>query len=324
MYSAAAKGCPSGFRRVRDPGGGWAYRRGADDSPVRSRGVVARLRRVRVPPAYTDVCYSADPAAALQATGTDERGRRQYVYSRAHREAAAASKFARMARFGRALPDIRRAVRRMLAADEPRLRRRGLALALVDRCRLRPGAPEYVRANGTHGAATLRRRHVRVTGGGQGLRIAFRGKRRIRNECVIPRDAGLVAAARSLLRADEGLASPRDLNAALPDGMFVKDIRTWGANVEFLKAALARPGAATRELVADTARKLHNTPRVCRRSYVLPALLAWASETRGVAGRGLPSRAEPLTPGLSSNESRLLRFLESPRGDVPAAAAATA
>lgn len=277
---------------------------GADGRPVTDRQTLERLGRIRVPRSYRRACYNPDAAARLQATAYDSTGKRQYIYSRAHRDRAAREKFARVRRFGEALPAIRRDVAAMLRSPVLTNRRRGLALALVDRCRLRPGAPEYVQKNGTHGAATLRTGHVHVRGGG--VQVAFRGKKRVMNRCLVnDRLVAKVAAGAGLLREDVGLASPRDLNKALPPGLFVKDIRTWGANVEFLKAALDNRHLPAHRLIRIVAAKLHNTPRVCRQHYVLPALYKWAD-----GARGLPD--PPAVRGLTANEARLLAFLKRP------------
>ena len=86
----------------------WAYFDG--DKRVTDRATIDRLNAIALPPAYTNAWFCKDPDGHLQATGIDDRGRKQYRYHADFRAKAEASKFAGLTDFGKSLPKIRRKV----------------------------------------------------------------------------------------------------------------------------------------------------------------------------------------------------------------------
>ena len=267
--------------------------------PITATQELNRIKRIAVPPAYRNVCISPIKSSRIQATAYDKRGRKQYRYSPTHKRDATREKFRRMVSFGKALPAIRRDIRSLLEGTIMD-RRKGLAMALVDRCRFRPGASGYVKRNGTHGAATVRSDHVTMMAAG--ARVSFNGKRNITNSCMI-KDGKLVREL-SLLRQHQNLANPKDMNNILPAGLFVKDMRTWGANVEFVKAFIAKPDAPIRKYLKQVSTVLHNTPSVCKSSYIMPELLKFCKSNK------LPPSRIRYVKGLSRHESILMNILK--------------
>ena len=160
-----------GIQRLRS-GRGFHYRR-ADGRPVRDATTVARIKRLAIPPAWTDVWIAPDPAGHLQATGRDARGRKQYRYHTDWTARQNVAKYDRLIDFAHMLPAIRRRVAADLQAP-PRTRARVLAtvIALLERTHIRVGNEEYARTNGSYGLTTLQNRHVRV----RGHRVEFRFK----------------------------------------------------------------------------------------------------------------------------------------------------
>ena len=264
--------------------------------PITDRDALTRIAALAVPPAWTEVWICADGRGHLQATGRDARGRKQYRYHaawRAHREA---DKFAGLARFGAALPRIRAHTARDLA--RPGLSDRKVlaaAVRLLDLTLMRIGNVEYARLNGSFGLTTLRNRHVRVTG--QRLVFRFRGKagREHALEVIDRRLARIVARCRDLPGQElfqyvdaDGASRPIDsgaVNAYLSEiarsDCTAKSFRTWGGTL--LAARLfalqareehaqgARP--ALRPVLDSVARALGNTPAICRKSYIHPAVI---------------------------------------------------
>ena len=162
-----------GIRRVR-VGGGFAYR-DAQGSRIRDPESLRRFRALAIPPAWTDVWICSIPNGHIQATGRDARGRKQYRYHPRWREVRDETKYARLLDFGRALPRIRRDVRRDLRrAGLPREKVLATVVYLLDTTLIRIGNEEYARANRSYGLTTLRSRHVRVRG--PHLRFEFHGK----------------------------------------------------------------------------------------------------------------------------------------------------
>jgi len=285
--------CSPGIRRVRrgrnftyqHPGG----RKVAD--PV----LLARIRRLAIPPAYRDVWICCDPRGHLQATGRDARGRKQYRYHpdwRSHRDAA---KFDRMLEFGRSLPRIRRRVAQDLRKPGlPRERVLATLVRLLESTLVRIGNEEYARANGSFGLTTLRDRHVNVRG--DKLTFEFRGKSGIAQSVSVsdPLLARIVQRCADIpgqelfqwIDADgeRHRIDSADVNEYLREasgGPFTaKDYRTWFATVEALQSLRRRPvgnkGEVKRELVATitaVAKRLGNTPTICRNCYIHPEVL---------------------------------------------------
>src|SRR5438874_11915527 len=162
----------AGIRRVRH-GKGFAYER--NGRRVRDAATLRRIRALAIPPAWTQVVTTDDAEGHVQATGRDAKGRKQYRYHPKWRVVRDEAKYERLVAFCRALPRLRRAVDRDLAA--PALSKDRVVasvVALVERAQLRVGNDEYAKHNHSYGATTLRDRHVRVHG--DTLELAFRGK----------------------------------------------------------------------------------------------------------------------------------------------------
>jgi len=313
-----------GIRRV---GGAPPFRyTGPDGAPVTDEKTLARIAKLVLPPAWTDVWISTDPRGHLQATGRDARGRKQYRYHVRWREERDSNKFDRLGAFGRALPAIRAVVRRDLALPGlPREKVLATMVALLDRTFVRVGDERYRKMNGSYGLTTLRRRHVEVSG--ERIRIRFRGKSGKEHDVALTdrRIANVVRRCRDLpgyelfQYTDGGEARSVDagdvndyLKAAADDDYSAKDFRTWGATVIAANAlAAAREPRGARELVQivngairEAADSLGNTLAVCRRSYVHPGVLD-RRRIDAVAGK----RARRIR-GLSADEIRVLALLD--------------
>lgn len=302
-----------------------------DGNPVRDRSEVQRIASLAIPPAYTHVWISPKANGHVQATARDARGRKQYRYHRRWREVRCEAKYQRLVAFGRVLPAIRAAVAKDLSGTELS-RRKVLAaiVAILDSTGVRVGNEEYVRANGSFGLTTLRSRHVRLNG--SQVRLRFRGK--TGREHLITLDdvrlARIIKRCRDLpgeelfTYVDEtgstSSVSSDDVNQYIRetagDDFSAKDFRTWIGTVECI-VALAEPSANETEAkhkvtaaLACVAARLGNSPAICRKAYVHPAVI----ETYTRCGR-LPSRnvrnATKRLPGALSPEERLaLRFVE--------------
>jgi DNA topoisomerase-1 len=274
----------------RRAGKGFAYLR-PDGSAIKDKAEVRRLASLAVPPAYHDVRYAADPKAHLQAIGRDDAGRLQYRYHPQWEQVREAEKAKRLERLVEVLPTIRRSIAQRLAAEEPS---REFVLAavieLVARSGIRPGTESYARMRGTRGAATLLKSNVAVEKDKVTLSFRSKGGQIVRKEFEAPRLAEVIELLRKLpgrrlfqYRGEDGIVRPvraREVNAFLQEiagvKISLKDFRTLLASAAVLET-LARqtPGTSARQrrrqvlqAVRAAAEDLHNTPAVCRRSYV--------------------------------------------------------
>jgi DNA topoisomerase IB len=257
--------------------------------------IIARITALVIPPAWRDVWISPDPFGHIQATGIDQRGRKQYLYHPRWRERRDLEKFDDMIAFARALPALRSVVDHDIALDDMS-REQVLACAarLLDRGFFRIGSEEYAVTNETYGLATMRKEHVTLDG--EVVRfdyIAKESKRRVQ-AIIDPEIADIVGTLkRRRGGGEELLAYKRDghwcdvrspdinayLKAATGLDISAKDFRTWGATVlAAVGLAVIEPEGLNRtarkraivRAVKEVAFYLGNTPAVARNSYIDP------------------------------------------------------
>jgi len=292
---------------------------------IQSAPVLERIRRLVIPPAWENVWICPMENGHLQATGRDARGRKQYRYHAAWTDRSGGEKYSRLVGFGRALPRIRERVRSDLARPGlPRDKVLATVVQLIDRTALRVGNPEYARANHSFGLTTLLNRHVAVRG--TQLLIHFRGKSGVWQERSVsdPVLARIVRRCRDLPGQDlfqyvgkDG--RPHPIGSAEVNGYIrraagadytAKDFRTWAGTVKAaaIFALFPTPNseaaakAPIAEVIDRVARELGNTPAVCRKSYIHPAVI------QAFIHGAFPSRLR--RSGLAPEESLTLRLLE--------------
>jgi DNA topoisomerase-1 len=283
-----------GYRRIRH-GEGFTYR-DPEGQTVRDPDELDRIRSLVIPPAWTDVWICPLDCGHIQATGRDQKGRKQYRYHPRWREVRDASKYGRVTAFGRALPRLRRRVERDLALpDLPREKVLAAVVRLLEVTLIRVGNDEYARDNKSFGLTTLRKRHLTLSGAG--AIFEFRGKsgKVHRTGFRDARLARVVKACQDLrgqrlfqYRDEAGELRPvesSDINdyirAAIGDDFSAKDFRTWAGTVSAARALCLqgppRSEAEARRAVATcikaVAGLLGNTPAVCRAAYVHPAVV---------------------------------------------------
>jgi len=325
----ARRGSPPKFRYVDARG-----------RVVRDTATLGRIRRLAIPPAWTDVWICADGQGHLQATGRDVRGRKQYRYHEDWRAQRDENKFHRLSQFARCLPAIRAAVERDLALPGlPREKVLAAMVRLLDRTFVRVGDERYRRENGSYGLTTLRNRHVKVSG--DRIRIRFRGKAGKEHDLTLE-DKRIASVLRRCIDlpgyelfqyVEDGQprqVSAMDVNEYLKSiagaDYTAKDFRTWGATmiaVNALDAAeLPESSTAAARVVNDALRSaasvLGNTLAVCRKSYVHPGVVT------AFLGGTLKPRSRVTAAGLRANERRTLAMLVALEKDGKVEAAAGA
>ena len=274
----------------RKSGKGFSYRN-ADGERITDDATLARIRSLAIPPAYSHVRIAADPRAHLQAVGHDEAGRIQHRYHPDWDKVRERRKLKRLGYLIDALPKLRAAIARDLR-DRKLSRDKALAcaVAIIDRCHIRVGNESYAKANGSHGASTLLKRHVTITG--SRVELAFKGKSGKQIACALE-DSMLARALTRVMtlkgrrafqyQRDDGTVGElraSEINAYLKrvSGLPVssKDLRMLAANAAAAELLLAGEIVATetgrKRQLADIMRaiseRLVNTPAVVRKSYV--------------------------------------------------------
>lgn len=271
---------------------------------ITAKRELARLEALVIPPAWTGVEISRSPSAKVLARGVDAAGRVQAIYHPAFRERQDREKFARLVRFGEALPRLRARVDRDLRRKRlSRDRVVACAIRLIDLQFLRVGNPEYARRYRSYGVTTLRGSHVETSGRAVSLDFPSKSGKRQRRRVEDPRVARVIARLMELPGAEvfqffdeeDGIAHDlrsRHVNAyvkrAMGEEFSAKDFRTWGGTLIAANELLGvDPGeletasgraAAARRVVKEVAERLGNTPAVAKASYIDPRVLEAAED----------------------------------------------
>lgn len=295
----------------RKAGKAFAYY-GPKSERITDKRTLDRIHKLVIPPAWHDVWIARSPNAYLQVTGRDDKGRKQAIYHpdfRAHQEQ---TKFSRLAHFGRALAKIRKRVDKDLRRTGlPKERVVAAVVRLLEETLIRIGNRRYAR-NGSFGLTTMRMNHLDL--GNTRARFHFTGKSGKEHD-VTCRDRRLCRVMRllqdlpgqELFMYRNGDGEPQnirseDVNAYLREAsgeeFTAKDFRTWAATVEAVRLMREREIDTPRAIpgvVKEVAKRLGNTPAVCRSSYIHPAVLSWAEPPDWVRAK-LPRPARGLDP----------------------------
>ena len=283
-----------------------------------------RIKALAVPPAYDDVWICPLSHGHLQATGRDQRKRKQYRYHPEWRAMKEAQKYDQLPAFGAALPRIRRRVLQDLKGDVGDLDYAIAAIvAMIDRLSMRVGDSGYTAENGTYGATTVTNRHIRFDGDRVRLSYPAKGNKR-RKADLMDRTLSRVLdrlhdlPGKRLVSWIDDSGTPQDVTSdrvntwlsdvAQTDGITAKTFRTWAGSEAALDAALATDKPTIKALSEAAAARLGNTPTIARKSYIHPAVIDLANDP--AAATALLDNL-PETRGLRQTERALLRLMQS-------------
>ncbi|WP_374468787.1 DNA topoisomerase IB [Phenylobacterium sp.] len=318
-----------GITRRKARANGFNYFKPNGD-PVTDEKTLDRIRKLAIPPAWTDVWISPKANGHIQAIGRDQKGRKQYRYHERWREVRDTHKYDRVIAFGRALPKLRRRV------DED-LGRRGLprekvlaaVIRVMEMTLIRVGNEEYAKQNKSFGLTTLRDRHAKIDA--KGAVFEFRGKsgKVHRTGFNDRRLARVVKACQDLPGqrlfqyidedGEQRVVESADVNAylreTLGEDFSAKDFRTWAGTLAAARGLIELPQCSTateakrniNTCVKAVAGVLGNTAAVCRSAYIHPVVLETYQQG-----------ALPLKPAKDERafELAVLRFLEAARDEV--------
>jgi DNA topoisomerase-1 len=291
-----------------------------------------RINALVIPPNWKDVWICADPNGHLQATGYDEKGRKQYIYHEDWTRYRQQQKFSRLSTFGRALPAIRHQVKKDLSQQKwPKSRVLALVVTLMDNHYLRVGNNYYKDHNQTFGLTTLRRKHLEEEG--DQLKLSYKAKSgKYRNITLKNRSLIKLILATSELPGYEIFRyldnsgksqkiDSQDVNEYLrrisATDLSAKDFRTWGGTVMAIdnyEQALKEVKQNSRTklettIVRRVAKKLGNTISTCREYYLHPGVLAVLVQSELETYKNLDPDIGALLH-LTENEKTALAIIE--------------
>ncbi|MBK5259772.1 MAG: DNA topoisomerase IB [Thermoanaerobaculia bacterium] len=326
-----------GIRREGSKESGFEFRTAAG-AEVRDEKTLARIRKLRIPPAWQNVRIARSDSAPLQAVGVDKKGRTQYIYHVRFRQQREEAKFRRVVEFGEALPALRRRVRADLkraTLDRPRVL--AAIVRLIDQGFFRVGNDKSAASESTYGLTTVRANHVDLAK--DVLKFDYIGKWRKQQQRRI-RDGEVASIVRQLKAIDgkelfkyvqgERVLDVKDrhVNDYIQDivgaEFTAKDFRTWAGTL-LCSIALAMEGEGktkterkrkVRKAVVATSERLGNTPAVCKSSYICPRLLDEYMAGKPFEMLRKTRRGSPVVRmGLSMEERALLKFLRETIAD---------
>ena len=288
----------------------------ADGRRITEPSVLERIRELAIPPAWEDVWICPYPMGHIQATGIDAAGRKQYRYHDRWRERRDAEKFESMIRFAECLPQLRtRVAKDLRKKGMPRAKALACAVRLLDRGFFRIGSEDYAEENDTYGIATMRKRHVTISGDEVSFDYEAKGGQRRLQTIGDPQVAGVVRSLKQRRGGGEELLAYKlgrrwvdvksaDINEYVKEAagaeFSAKDFRTWSGTVLAAVAlSVSGPAQGTKSsrkrakarAVHEVARYLGNTPTVARTSYIDPRVFDRFDSGLTIAGV-LPDLAE--------------------------------
>ena len=324
---------PGILRKKKGKGFSYAF----NDRLIKDRQQLDRIRKLVIPPAWTQVWICADDKGHIQATGLDLRGRKQYRYHPLWNSLRNETKFHRLYEFGKVLPLLRSQV-------EEDLRVRGLTqkkvlatvVSVMERTFIRVGNYEYEKANGSYGLATLKNKHVSISG--DMMKFSFKGKKGIQHDITLQnkRLARIVGQCQDIpgkelfeYYVEDGSRHPIDsgmvntyVREATGGDFSAKDFRTWAGSRHALQEFCNMEEALTDTEIKKNinialdgvSRKLGNTRTVCRKYYVHPGLIKLYEENKlanYLRELDAPDNDGEDHAGLTAEEKVLMKILRA-------------
>jgi DNA topoisomerase I len=304
--------------------------------PVTDEEILARIRKLVLPPAWNNVWICPYENGHLQATGVDSKNRKQYKYHQAWNQVRNQTKYYRMIDFGKALPGIRKRLKKDLSLPGfPPEKIMATIVSLMEITPIRVGNDAYEKLYGSYGLTTLKNKHARING--TELRFSFKGKKGVSHNISIRslKLARIIKGCKDLpgkelfeyidhnneiKKVDSGMVN--DYIRDISEGEFTtKDFRTWSGTVQALTAFRGYEEATSKTQIKKNiaaaldkvSMHLGNTRTVCKKYYVHPLLIE-LYETNRLAGcfnNTAPVNPDSDKTGLTTDERVLMDILSS-------------
>ena len=251
-----------------------------------SPSLIEHIKKLKIPPAYSNVKINLNGDEDLHAIGIDSKGRAQYVYNKDFTKKNEDKKYYNLIDFGKQFKKIMKHINADLSGKDCIDKEIATVLKLISECNFRIGSEIYKENNNSYGVSTLENKHVKLNG--DNINISFIGKKGVRNKCHI-KHKKLSRNLRNKKKNHKNNLfniSNQQINNYLKDfGDFSsKNFRTWNANIEFIfniqhidedygKISDEEVSNYNRKVLSNIAVKLvaeqlHHTTSVCKNKYI--------------------------------------------------------
>lgn len=320
-----------GISRIKK-GKGFAYI--YDNKPLKRKEELERIRKLAIPPAWTNVWICSKENGHIQATGLDLRGRKQYRYHQLWQLLRNETKFHHLYEFGKLLPAMRLKLEEDLSKKELGEEKvLATVISLMERTYIRVGNDDYEKLYGSYGLTTLKDNHVKVSG--DTIHFSFTGKKGIEHKITLHnrRMARMVQKCRDIpgkelfqyydlegkrRSIDSGMVN-RYIKEAMGGDFSAKDFRTWAGTLNIIRAFKSIGEADSesdckKNIIAaldEVSKKLGNTRTVCKKYYVHPGIIKLYEEKnlyKYLNELEIIEQPDNLT-GLTSEERTLMKIL---------------
>jgi DNA topoisomerase-1 len=314
-----------------------------NDKKITEQKTLDRIKKLVIPPAWTNVWINPHANGHLQATGRDIKGRKQYRYHTNWRQVRDENKYSKLISFAESLPDIRRKTEEHLRKQGlPKEKVAAIVVRLLELTCIRIGNEEYVKQNQSFGLTTLRDKHVEISGAK--IKFEFKGKsgkmhsihlndkrlsRLIRKCREIPGQELFQYIDDEGKRQSIGSADINEYLRTISGKDFTaKDFRTWAGTMMSVSVLSAFEDVQTvtaikrnlNDAIKQVATKLGNTPAICRKCYIHPAIIELY--TLGELRKSIPAKVtiSKLSHSLSREEKIVLELLRKAEKGIKKAA----
>lgn len=326
----ATDSSPGFFRQKLN--GKWNYY-DLDGKRIKDDSKIERIEMLVIPPAWKKVWIAPRTNGHIQATGIDEKGRKQYIYHADWIKISQENKFSKMLDFGKSLPKIRSKVRYELNKDDlSKEKIMATIIWLLENTFIRIGNEQYSKENNSFGLTTMRNRHVKVNG--NEIKFQFRGKSGVEHELEVshPKVSKVIKKCIELPgyeifqymddKGDRHTVDSSDINEFLKDitqdDFSAKDFRTWGgsslASMHLYKSGPYETKTQLKSILTKTCKSvsehLGNTIAVCRNYYIHPTVFRSYETNILIPHFGKHFAKKPSISGLSWDEEALLNLIK--------------
>jgi DNA topoisomerase I len=318
-----------GIRRKKK-GSGFCYE--YKSKTIKEEKVLARIKKLAVPPAWRDVWICRSENGHIQATGYDVRGRKQYRYHPRWNALQHETKFHRMFEFGKVLPKLRARIQRDLQQSGfPESKVMATVIGLMEKTFIRVGNEGYEKLYGSYGLTTLKNDHVDIRG--DQIRFAFKGKKGVYHKVLlkskrfarIMRQCKAIPGKELFQYFDEN-GEPRKIDSGkvnqylketLEMDFTTKDFRTWAGTLSMLEALRSAPPCKSKAeyqknitlALQEVSQRLGNTVTVCKKYYVHPEIINMYKEETLADFLCMKVKEEDKKFGLNNDEEVLMKIL---------------